>query len=111
MSFIHDAKWRLRALAAKGMSLDGVRMGHSPTGVLVEVIDPKWWQLARWLMWLRADMTVEMVLHAAGGIPRYLRLRAVRVHPPPMLSIPVGNRFITPRKPDIARLVRRRDDS
>jgi hypothetical protein len=91
MSFWYDAKWRMRMLAAKGMSLDGVRMGDLGTGQVYEVVQPRWWQLRRWWKWLRAPGEVTATLHGPDGKPRLVRLRAVFVVPPKPHDIPVGD--------------------
>lgn len=93
-----DLFWLRMARRALGV-VDGMRQG---AGVdrQVEIVVPRWWDLARWLVWLRCEGTVESTFGRPGGGFVYLVLRARPAPVPKALPIRLpSGRTIVPRPP------------
>ncbi len=66
-------------------NFDRVRMGCAVTGRLYEVVDPRWWDLPRWLVWLcRAKGRVQFTLY---GHLFDVRVRFLPYTPPTVLVV------------------------
>lgn len=62
-----------------------------------EIVEPRWWQLGRWLVWWRATGRLVFLVEEHGGRLRMVKKRAVDVKPPPPLPIRLaGGKTILP---------------
>jgi hypothetical protein len=76
--------WRARDIAFRA---DGVRMSAAANGYALEVVLPRWWDVRRWWVWLRAEGELETMLPGRRGHQVFARLRA-RLVPPPKPAAP-----------------------
>ena len=46
---------------------DGTLVGHPDSGRLIEIYNPRWWRLDRWLRWLLARDKSKVTFYDFGG--------------------------------------------
>lgn len=64
---------------------DGMRCGCTPIGgsgaEVVEIVDPRWWRVDRWIVWRRCWLALELMLPDGTGKTMFMRLRVREVGP------------------------------
>ena len=83
------SQWLASKRRALGYSVDGMHLGDG-SGQTVEVVDPRWWQLGRWWVWLfrtRGHVTFTVQVR---GQSRAINVRVRRVPSPPPTPVHVG---------------------